>query len=164
MERSRVVPLVRIAASAVCITACVLLVVLWVRSYWWRDGLTGPLPVNHRFSLSTAYGRVRYATFDNAYQHQFTGWVVTGWHVSADRIKRPPNLKLVNTPLSDFGLGFAGSSDRYGIVAIFPIWVPLIITATIAAAFWGRFRFSLRAMLIFMTLFAILLGILAVAK
>ncbi len=29
----------RIAWSVVCGLACVLLIVLWVRSYWWIDGI-----------------------------------------------------------------------------------------------------------------------------
>src|SRR6266550_2296875 len=31
----------RIAFSATCLIACVLLIVLWVRSYWWNDGISG---------------------------------------------------------------------------------------------------------------------------
>jgi hypothetical protein len=36
----------RIAWSAFCCIACVLLIVLWVRSYWQRDGVIG-LVVSH---------------------------------------------------------------------------------------------------------------------
>ena len=31
----------RIAFSATCLIACVLLIVLWVRSYWWVDAVYG---------------------------------------------------------------------------------------------------------------------------
>ncbi len=31
-----------IAVTALCLTACVLLIVLWVRSYWWLDAVNLP--------------------------------------------------------------------------------------------------------------------------
>jgi hypothetical protein len=39
MERSRVTRYIRIAISAMSLTACVLLIALWVRSYTLRDEL-----------------------------------------------------------------------------------------------------------------------------
>jgi hypothetical protein len=67
---------------------------------------------------------------------------------------------LVNTPLSNFGLGFAGSRDRYGLVAIIPIWFPAMLTSIVAVLplIKTRPRFSLLALLIGMTLVAAILG------
>jgi hypothetical protein len=140
----------RIAVTALCLSAGLLLFVLWVRSYGRYDGLVGPLWGNRTFSLSAAYGRVRYATFDKAYRAGFSGWPVSGWRASSFPIKSPPDLKLVNTPLTDLGFGFAHSSDRYGIVAVFPLWFPIILAVVLAAALWARScpcRFSLRTLL-----------------
>src|SRR4051794_25226064 len=122
----------RIAFSVACGIACVLLVVLWIRSYWWHDAVYGPLPGNHRFDLSAACGKVRFATFDLAYESGFTGNRVTGWGHRHGRIKQPPRLELVNTPLRYFGLGFASSRDEYGIVSIVPIWFPVTLASLIA--------------------------------
>ena len=151
----------RIAVSVFFAVVAVALIALWVRSYWWRDGLHGPLPSDHTFNLSTAFGRVRFATFDGAYENAFTGVNVTGWGVSSRRIDGPPSLELVNTPLSNFGLGFAGSWDRYGVVAILPIWFPIMLASIVAVAPWPRlsWRFSLRTLLIATTLFAVALGL-----
>jgi hypothetical protein len=68
---------------------------------------------------------------------------------------------LVNTPLSNFGLGFAGSWDRYGLVAIIPIWFPVMIASIVAVAPWIKYRprFSLRTLLIATTLIAVVLGV-----
>src|SRR6478672_10879160 len=38
----------RIAFSATCLIACVLLIALWVRSYWWFDRYRTDLPPLHR--------------------------------------------------------------------------------------------------------------------
>jgi hypothetical protein len=42
----------RIACSAVCSIACVLLIALWLRSYWRIDDLQGPILWPSGFSLS----------------------------------------------------------------------------------------------------------------
>ena len=149
----------RIVFSVVCGILCLLFVVLWVRSGWTQDGLGGQLPANRRFSLSTAYGRVRYATFDKRFDDSFTGWRQPDWHVTTSRIDSPPNLMLVNTPLTDFGLGFAGSSDQYGVVAVFPIWAPVILLAALGAAPWIFRRYCLRTLLAAMTLAGVGLGV-----
>ncbi len=70
-------------------------------------------------------------------------------------------MTLVNTPLTNFGLGFAGSSDRYGIVAIVPTWFVVGFTLTVGVAPWfaNRLTFSLRTLLIATTVVAVVLGI-----
>ena len=162
MSRPRRLLLVRIAFSIVCGILCLLLIVLWVRSYWWHDWLGGQLPRNRSFSLSAANGRLRYATFDRAYENSFSGERAPDWYVSTKRLSGPPHLTLVNTPLTEFALGFAGSSDKYGIVAVFPVWVPATVVALFAAGPWCRqmnWRFSLRTLLLATTLVAVVLGL-----
>ena len=55
MDRLCILRLLRIAFSAVCGIVCLLLIVLWIRSYWWQDFYSWRLSDN-RFSL-TASGR-----------------------------------------------------------------------------------------------------------
>jgi hypothetical protein len=150
----------RIAATALSVTVCVLLVALWVRSYTRHDGIRGLIPVNQRFSLSSAYGSIRFATFDRSFDEMFSGYRASDWGLSSSRMDRRPSMTLVNTPLTNFGLGFAGSSDRYGIVAIVPTWFVVGFTLTVGVAPWfaNRLTFSLRTLLIATTLVAIVLG------
>jgi hypothetical protein len=39
MERAKIIQYVRIAVTALSLTACVLLIALWVRSYWQQFGI-----------------------------------------------------------------------------------------------------------------------------
>ena len=54
MERSRVTRYLRIAVTALCLTVCVLLVALWVRSYWRMDWASSWLTSN-RFVKGSSY-------------------------------------------------------------------------------------------------------------
>jgi hypothetical protein len=104
--------------------------------------------------------------FDNAFRNSFTG-VSRDWWASTERLKRPPNLKLVNTPLTDLGLGFASSSDQYGVVALFPIWFPITLVVLLGTVPWSgelNWRFSLRTLLIATTLIAVVLGLIVWAS
>src|SRR5688572_6915290 len=42
MERARVLRFLRYAVTALSVTACVLLVAMWVRSYWWVTNIQLP--------------------------------------------------------------------------------------------------------------------------
>jgi hypothetical protein len=154
----------RLAVSVFFGALTVALCLLWVRSYWYRDAIYGPQAGPHKLGLSTSWGRVRFATFDRTYENMFTGVNVEGWGLSCTPIEQPfsmQQLQLVNTPLSSFGFGFAGSSDHYGVVAVFPIWAPAIIASAFATVPWAKFspRFSIRALLMATTLVAVLLGL-----
>jgi hypothetical protein len=49
----------RIAWSAVCGMICLLLILLWVRSYWWHDRLHGRgFRANHLAAIASEYGLV----------------------------------------------------------------------------------------------------------
>jgi len=69
---------------------------------------------------------------------------------------------MASTPLQEFGLGFAGSCDQYGVVVVLPLWLPTLIAfvlAVIPYAVSGPWRFGLRTLLIFTTLVALILGL-----
>jgi hypothetical protein len=155
----------RIAFSVVCGIVCLSLIALWVRSYWWLDSIYGTPPNNYAVSLYTAYGRIAFAAFDRTYDAAFTGYRVTGWHVGTSRIDRPPTFQLVNTPLTNFGLGFAGSRDRYGMVVVIPLWFLTMLLSIASIVPWMNTyrRFSLRTLLIATTLIAVLLGLIVIA-
>jgi hypothetical protein len=46
----------RIAWSVGCVVVCVLLIVLWVRSYWWLNLIKGPLTPSKTLVLTSSNG------------------------------------------------------------------------------------------------------------
>ena len=139
----------RIAVTALGLTACVLLIALWVRSYTWHDGVWGRFSEDRGFHLSSHEGRVQLSMLS------FLG--IVEWRiVHAEPIERvgPPNyFPAFECPLSSFGLYLA-----------VPHWALVISTATVTAALSTKFRFSLRTLLIATTLVAVALGIFAVSS
>jgi hypothetical protein len=138
----------RIAVTALCLTACVLLIALWVRSYWWYDYATLNVP---RFCYAVAWSvdgtlivRVHYGGRRDA-----------GWQISVYR-----NVGGV----SEFHRGFNLESNPSGLCTA-PHWFALLLSMIFAAVPWLPWfkRFSLRTLLI-ATLVAVGLGIVVIAR
>jgi hypothetical protein len=133
----------RIAISAVCGIICLLLVALWVRSYWRYDmawwieskdivwsfsSNKGLLHVERGSVKSKASARWGFVTHYRTYDyHPYFG---------------------------SFHYEFAG--DKY---VLFPHWLPLLVGTSLALSPWLRWRFSLRTLLIAITLVAVVLGL-----
>jgi hypothetical protein len=138
----------RIAWSVFWALAAVLLIVLWVRGYWWVEQLPVPIPGNHVIGLATMPG-------------VFAVVIDPNWG-------RPPWTTGSNP--ADEWLA-AGGYDHsrvwgfFGIQAtavIIPFWFSLVIVVSIATIPWARqlpYRFSLRTLLIATTLVAVVLGL-----
>ena len=122
----------RIAWSVVWGVACLLLIALWVRSYWWLDFLYYQYSATHCLRVilhggnvlllteasqgqALTYGSVRQSGFDS-----------TVWYVV-------------------------------------PIWFFSVLVSLAAIAPWLPWRFSLRTLLIAMTLAGLLLGAIVMA-
>jgi hypothetical protein len=135
----------RIALSGTCLIACVLLIVLWMRSYWRLDvwvrnnnssstivradtGLVTFSQSKHRSTLSSHDGWVHIV--ENA------SWGMVYWQF--DWIWRP-DIVLVRTP----------------------VWIPAFAVAIFAGVPWIRWskQFTIRTMLIATALIALVLGI-----
>lgn len=175
----------RIAVSVVCLTACVLLIALWVRSYRTSDRLHGLLR-KQEIVLASKQGRLTIILIQ---------WDVTvfGWQV----ITHPVNdeLSFPTGPMqsyeSAFGFGWindpilcvqrstqsappgvkakfwgTGTTTIKGAGPIMPYWFLVLLTGSIAAALTIRrpYQFSLRTLLIAMTLVAVVLGIIAISN
>jgi hypothetical protein len=138
----------QIAFSATCLIACVLLIVLWVRSYgtWDRLFWTGK---NNGHQLNSMLGHVTL--------------------VVAEIPKQPVPFYVARTPIEDWlktsfdknVLGFYFERTPSKLLLDVPFWFILLISMAIAAAPWIRqlrWRFSLRTMLIATTLVAVGLG------
>jgi hypothetical protein len=138
MDRPRILRLLRIAFSVVCGIVCVLLIVLWVRSYFWTDYIN--LPHSHHWVLS------------------MHGWL----HIDSSLVD------LSGNPGSEFKYGsFRVSSKRNsesqlmrgpGIAVPIPFGTLPLLISIVTVAPWIRWRFSLRTLLIAITLLAVLLG------
>jgi hypothetical protein len=127
----------RIAVSVTCGIACVLLVVLWVRSYWWAD-VANPLMTSRVPSMQN--GTLVYNDIQ----------------VRPNRFEPDPILSRYLPRWISFS--YNGFTIR-GIGASIPPWAiipPLVILASFP---WIRWRFSLRTLLIATTIIGLILGL-----
>jgi hypothetical protein len=159
MTRPRVVRSLQIAISVVCGIACVLLIALWVRSYWWWDTAYFPLTTQKMVTVHSKEGSLGVSSYSPSILLNRRPWrsgiVLTGWGYWCSALSQPRNT---NARM------FGGGSDQYYTHVRFPHWFPILLF-TISAAFagfpWIRWRFSLRTLLIATTLVAVVLGLIA---
>ncbi len=139
----------RIAWSVFWGLAAVLWIVLWMRSYGWRESLgvtkrTALVTGDGELSITTA--RRNYGAFARPghFDRQPASVASTFW-----RGKRSWNLYAI------YG---ADIGTKYSCVVI---KIPLLVVAFgfASASFWFRWRFSLRTLLITMTMVAAALGL-----
>ena len=162
MNRERTTRGLRIAASAVCLLLCVVLCVLWVRSYWrydYPEGHVGEM----RFRLRAASGNMRLDL----------GWWGTSpkWEWRSRIIEEGHSIGLnpgnsdrgINFETSFFNVSFSKLTDRFFVWT--PLWLPTSLAALLAAAPWiiTSIQFSMRTLLIVTTLIAVLLGAVVIA-
>jgi hypothetical protein len=136
----------RIAFSSVCGIACLLLIVLWVRSYWWADAIGRG---------TTSNGTVTVLTSNH-------GAIVIGNGVAPASASLPAEITDRWGPISDsarpYNRRFSWTSNRREIRIQLPTWLPLLFAAGLAVVPWIRWRFGLRTLLIGMTLISLALG------
>jgi hypothetical protein len=130
---------VRIAVTALSLMACVLLIALWVRSYWWVCHCRGPFLANRGIEFNATLGRMWIG---------FPKQVSTSWEW--DCYETP--IIAWKSPVM-----FVDSSEGTTI----PYWLPTLIASGTAVAPWFAWskRFSLRTLLIATTLVALGMGI-----
>jgi hypothetical protein len=144
----------RISATAFSLTACVLLIALWVRSYWRVDSLTYIHSINRVIC-----------------GHSFPGrWIVL---VTPKTIAHRPGLEsYAITQHFDSGvpnsfLGFYYHTSPGATMLAIPCWfmVSSFAVLSVTAGFpWMPRRFSLRTVLIATTLVAVGLGVIVYAS
>jgi hypothetical protein len=152
----------RIAVTALSLTACVLLVALWVRSYKAYDGIIGHVSKNRLINAHSFEGYLGVGTSVwPSLPPPFTDYE-PGHVNSLSASDEGKTWFLVDDTGSRWRLYVAtGPNQESGIVA--PHWFVATLTAGIAVAPWITWskRFSLRTLLIATTLAAIMLGIIA---
>jgi hypothetical protein len=146
MDRPRLIRGLRIAWGAVFGILCVLLIVLWVRSYWWWDTLHHVESGSERTTLGSNFGTL-YLMHSMKPASDTRRWTL----IRDEALRTPTKLRW-----------------RYVsgmVVIVVPDWIPVIIAGTIAAVPWIRPAkcFSLRTLLIATTLIAVVLGLVVYA-
>jgi hypothetical protein len=139
----------RIAWSVGCAIACLLLVVLWVRSYWWSDKLWR-IDSNARYtSVSSTLGTIQFACMESQ------AGASQGWNYLQNAHAKP------STPRWRYAFGkFEWLFFQGNFVLSFPCWLPILFLAAAGPApMWLRWHFSLRTLLIATTLVALVLGL-----
>jgi hypothetical protein len=167
MERSRTIRFLRFAVTALSLTACVLLMALWVRSRELWDSINFQLGPGQKYHVASCNGKLAACRLPNFGRNgkrlvdQFGGQLFhSGWHVwNTGPWARPVRSGglIVFTTLTPMR-----ASEPY----IFPAasisnWILILITAIAAAVPWVdrlSFRFSLRTLLIATTLVAVGMG------
>ena len=138
----------RIAVTALSLTACVLLIALWVRSYSTNDYLTiGGLKDSQTVLLQSIKGSIVVAHFNERNRpNNFDAY----FHIPmvANASKGCPAVFFDDAELK---------------CLIIRHWFLVTATTALAALPWMRWRFSLRTLLIATTLVAVGLGIVVVS-
>ena len=141
---------VRFAFAAFCGVACMLLIVLWLRSF---DAAT------------TYYGRISGTqAVELISQRGFTGLVLFDPSITPHSYKARWGLRTVELTLAEpqWDFGIRSESDRY-LQLMVPWWfIVLIVAVSPFVALTIRWRFSLRTMLIATTVVAVALGGIAI--
>lgn len=143
----------RIAFSALCGMACLLLIVLWLRSYRVADDVQ--MSASHLLTI-------RWQTF----RGQLIWWEIGAletaprtWnhHAFWNTAERQPDWEQMDVLVPSWHWVTMGT----GAIAAFviPCWFPTLVSVALATAPWLRWRFSLRTLLIATTLLAVVLGL-----
>jgi hypothetical protein len=131
----------RIVFSVVCGIVCLLLIALWVRSYQSLDLIRGHLVGITNFGFISQDGKLFVVVFTPAaYSPR---WVWYAGDTSTPKVNRGAQLEI----------------DTWEYPKVVRYWFLVAATGVIASTPWICRRFSLRALLIGMTLIAVLLGV-----
>jgi hypothetical protein len=142
----------RIAWSVVWGIATVLVVVLWVRSYFRFEGAThGRAADNTGLFIVSTSGKLVYqrVTVPVVLQHS--------WFF--DSIPADEQRLIGQNLLNSTSFGFLFISSRTGYVYIVPYWFMALLFGCLGVVGRVRFHFSLRTLLIAATLVAVVLGL-----
>jgi hypothetical protein len=139
----------RIAWSVVWGLLAVLLIALWVRSYSWSDDLIIRLSGPSKCIVHSMKGTV--SGYCVSYPGPDENWTIRSESVAEMTAALPPNLSF------DGMRQFQLFNSSYSI----PHWLPVMLLAMVTAGPWLYWRFSLRILLMGMTLVAVILGVIA---
>jgi hypothetical protein len=169
-RRTRVFRLLVSAVPAVCLIVCVLLVALWVGSYWRLDQFVHSVSATEYVAYTSAQGRIHWGkSNDPRLSAVFgTGWSrrkssLSNWQQAGNVAYFPATVAKARHhgifPLYSFRKDFVLQPAGTSYEVILPYWLIVVLLAVLAALPWPPWRFSLRTLLIATTLFAVVLGL-----
>ena len=157
----------RIALYIACGIACMLLIVLWVRSYVYSDGLAGPVSETKGLMVGSLAGAIQFRLDDRK-------WSDAGsfhWRKTTESVA-DLNEALEALHQLQAKLGSKQAFTRIdmttrigwdGDTLFLPYWLLVLVTGSLAGAVGMqrpyRFQFTLRTLLVGMTLVAIVLAL-----
>jgi hypothetical protein len=160
MERLSIVRPLRIATSAAFLLVCALWIALWARSYYWVDNVIGRLSNTTSLDVGSAQGQLAILAINRVHvEPPFGHDVWTLKSVSLDQVPEEIRLYSLSNPcrtLFHFGRHFEIDQNSVRM----PHWFLVMTTGVTATVLAIRrpWRFSLRTLLIVMTLVAVALG------
>jgi len=139
----------RIAVTALSLTACVLLVALWVRSYRQYDAVIQHGMRTMIYSSRPGGFVIEWCNFDTTGEND--AWAIESYAYEIS----PPDSQVCNIPSVLF------NTRRADVCIRVPFWLPLMLIASSMALTWKawKWRFSLRTLLFTTTLVAVGLGL-----
>jgi hypothetical protein len=140
----------RIAVTALSLTASALLIALWVRSYWRLDGISMPITTTRKIEIWSGGARVELRTAE----YGGPSGPSNPWNVVS--LSRKEVLDYVKAAGMKRETRYFGQT-QFGF--LLPTWLFIVFSITVATAPWLPWRFSLRTLLIATTLVAMGLGI-----
>jgi hypothetical protein len=142
----------RIAFSAVCAILCLLLIVLWVRSYSGLEAYVFRLSQNRRVAVVSEVGEAGIATkIADAKWHVILN--ALGTRSTYSRLMLPEDRQPLYRRI------FLQNQEVYSWKLGVPYWVMVTACVALTIAPWLRWRFSLRTLLIATALVAVVLGL-----
>jgi hypothetical protein len=146
----------RIAWSVAWGIACVLLIVLWVRSYWWVDTVSvNTLSRGWAADITSWDGRLRFSAYDKMPMTTLWEWRGTSEDVERRFLKAQMEVEIYRAHI--FNRAFCFTADPNVIVHV-PQCIPVFVFASLSIIPLVTWRFSLRTLLIATTLVAAVLG------
>jgi hypothetical protein len=145
----------RIAFSATCLTACVLLIVLWVRSYWWVDTIAERVSATTWITGWSVEGQILWMLESNPNDSRPAGWNIDKVRIEEFNDMMDGNPYYQPHPFGSPVLRRITFDSKQGAI---PYWFSALVAATVATLPWLCWRFSLRTLLIATTLVALVLG------
>jgi hypothetical protein len=153
----------RIAWSVVWGLAAVLLIVLWVRSYFWRDPKVIDFSTGRWIHIISMHGRASFAYINNSpFVNKFdpaADYVLGRWLFT--EVNESTMIPTEFRPPIWNSLAFRWDVYDDGVRAIIPYWSLVLASVAFAFAPWVAvfsWRFSLRTLLVATTLVAVVLG------
>jgi hypothetical protein len=161
MGRPRILRLLRIAFSVGCGITCLLLLALWVRSYWWADRLHWSFGGKRSFAAASNEGRFLLLGYETARKPRPNDWK-SGWYSYSTTDEQSFPSELIK---NDAHLGFdllhqpmyfvpdvtiqvpgkppgwtrswnAGWRQLQGSVVMVPYWFLILIGGTLTVSPW----------------------------